>query len=98
MGDRNIYARRGYCGYDIDVKEPRRVCLISRAAQIEGRRAGGGGADMTMQADAVSTIPNCKARTKEEGRGITIDDVDVDVDVDVDFDTETDDEVTRWCD
>lgn len=70
MGNRKIYARRGYCGYDIDVKEARRVCLISSAAQIGERSAGGGGADMTMQADAASNIPSCKAQTKGERDGL----------------------------
>lgn len=78
MGDGKIYARQSYCGYDLDVQEPRRVCLISNAAQISERSAGGAGADMTMQADAVSNMPNCKARMKEERGGMTIHDDDDD--------------------
>lgn len=31
---------------------------------------------MTMQADAASNIPSCKAQTKEERRGLTVDDDD----------------------
>lgn len=41
------------------------------AASATGRRSAGGneGAGLTMQADAVSNIPNCKAQMKEESGG-----------------------------